>query len=173
MTVPPGAKITKDCMGNFSHPIFFTVEGRQIASDVTSRKKKDLPRSLEYMQKRVDKGSLTVTLHESGRIESVCYPLFWELKGNRQSFKPGNKKKKKDLTRRKNRSKVKDKPITTMDANNKEITRLRKLCQEARKEKNDDVIEYCIRAAKQQASKIEVFGGYISNRNLEFTNTGL
>ena len=76
MTVPPGAKITKDCMGNFSHPIFFTVEGKQIASDVTSRKKKDLPRSLEFMQKRVDKGSLTVTLHESGRIESICYPMF-------------------------------------------------------------------------------------------------
>ena len=76
MTVPPGAKIGKDCMGNFSQPIFFTVEGKEIASDVTARRKKDLPRSVEFMQKRVDKGNLTVTLHESGRIESIIYPMF-------------------------------------------------------------------------------------------------
>ena len=60
-----------------------------------------------------------------------------------------------------------------MDANNKEITRLRKLCEEARKVKDADVADYCVRAAKQQAAKITVFGGFISNRNLEFANTGL
>jgi len=60
-----------------------------------------------------------------------------------------------------------------MDVNNKEITRLRKLCESARAKRDTDAADYCVRAAKQQASKIQVFGGFISARNLEFTNTGI
>lgn len=69
-------KITKDWKGDFVQPIMFTVEGKEILSDVSSRKKKDLPQAVAFMQKRVDKGDVTVTLNEAGRIEMLSYMLF-------------------------------------------------------------------------------------------------
>jgi hypothetical protein len=74
-SIIPGAKIEKDCIGRFSQPVHYTVEGKQIISDVTARRKKDLPRNVGYMQKLVDRGVVRVQLNSSGRIGTILYPL--------------------------------------------------------------------------------------------------
>jgi len=77
MSPIPGAKITKDYMG-FNQPVHFTLEGREgnFIYEVTARKKKDLPRNLEWMQKRVDGYAGGVTAEEKdGRITGVAYML--------------------------------------------------------------------------------------------------
>ena len=74
-SIIPGAKIVKDWMGHFSQPVHYTVEGKQIVSDVTARRKKDLPRNVGYMQKLVDRGVVRVQLNSSGRIGTILYPL--------------------------------------------------------------------------------------------------
>lgn len=79
MRVDTAAKITKDWQGSFVQPVWFKVADQEgeFPYEVTSRKKKDLPRSLENMQKRVDgyAGGVEVEIEE-GRISSMSYMLY-------------------------------------------------------------------------------------------------
>lgn len=76
MRVDPAAKITKDFRGRFVQPILLKVESGEFPYEVTSERKKDLPRSVEWMQKRVDgyAGGVEVEIEE-GRISCMSYML--------------------------------------------------------------------------------------------------
>lgn len=78
MTPDTGKKAGKDCFGNFEQEIAFKVEGivPLVKTTVSARRKKDLPNSVKFMQNRVAKGSVTVTLNDAGNLESIIYPMF-------------------------------------------------------------------------------------------------
>lgn len=78
MVADTGKKAGKDWKGDFEQEIAFKVEGivPLLKTTVSARRKKDLPHSVGFMQNRVAKGSVTVTLNDAGNIESICYPMF-------------------------------------------------------------------------------------------------
>ena len=79
MRVPTDAKITKNWRGSFVQPVFLKVEGREKEAEyhLSAQKKKDLPESVKYFQKRVDgyAGGVEVDI-EDGRVSCVSYMLF-------------------------------------------------------------------------------------------------
>ncbi len=69
--VNPAGKIQNSGVSfiGFTQPVFYTVNGKEIPSYISARKKKDLPRTLERAEKNIAAGNTSVTLNEKGGIE--------------------------------------------------------------------------------------------------------
>jgi hypothetical protein len=70
--------IRKNVMGYFAQVVTYKAEGleKEAVDTISSRKKKDLPQSIEWMRRRIEKGTMEIEVNQVGQVDCLSYPLF-------------------------------------------------------------------------------------------------